>query len=219
MESHEIVKGITSTPLVYFPNYVADSQLDLYKEKPQSPIGILYFGRVTSTKNVHVSIETFHLLCKKYPDIRLTIIGGSTRDLAYTKRIDEKIAQSPYHDHITRLGNSPFDVLLTAMNTSHFFIFPSQEAAEGQSNSLTEAMTQGLIPVVSNWHFNKTVVGCDDLVVNGFNADDYAKVINQIISTRKIEYFSAMARNRIRDFYTESAVLKHIDHILHQIYE
>lgn len=219
MESLEIVKSITHTPLVYFPNYVADDLLDLYEEKVQEPIGILYFGRVAPAKNVHVSIEAFHLLCKKYPDIKLTIIGGSTRGLTYAKKIDEMILQSPYHDQILRLGNSSFDVLLGAMKTSHFFIFPSQEAAEGQSNSLTEAMTQGLIPIVSDWHFNKTVVGCDELVVKGFDAADYAKAIDRILSSNQIEHYSSLMRNRISKHYTESAVLENLNNILHHYFE
>lgn len=218
MESLEIVKGITSTPLVYFPNYVADCQLGLYKEKPQSPIGILYFGRVTPVKNVHVSIEAYHLLCEKYPDMRLTIIGGSTREVEYARQIDQMVAESPKRQQITRLGNSSFEVLTEAMKKCHFFIFPSQEAAEGQSNSLTEAMTQGLIPVVSDWHFNKTVVGNDKLVVKGYAPADYAKTIDTIIQSGKMDTYARQARERIKDFYTESVVLSRIDAELKKVF-
>ena len=218
MDSLNIVKDLTRTPLVYFPNYVADGLLNNYQEKPLSPIGILYFGRVTPEKHTHVCIETFHLLAEKYPDLHLTIIGDSTRAVNYTAQIAKTVAESPYHDRICKLGNSPFEVLLEAMKNHHFFLFPSREQAEGHSNSLTEAMTQGLIPIVSDWHFNRTIVGDDRLVVKGFNAEDYANKIDEIIQSGGMAALSHYSRQRVKDAFTESVVLHKIDKSLKSIF-
>lgn len=217
MDSLDIVKNITKTPLVYFPNYVADDLLSTYQEKTQSPIGILYFGRVTPEKHTHICIEAFHLLADKYPDLHLTIIGDSTRAINYTARIAQAAADSPYHDRISKLGNSPFDILLEAMKAHHFFLFPSHEQAEGHSNSLTEAMTLGLIPIVSDWHFNRNIVGDDRLVVKGYNAEDYASKIDEIIRSGEMATLSHFSRQRVKDAFTESVVLQKIDKSLKSI--
>lgn len=217
MECLHIVQNISSTQLVYFPNYIADGKLGMFEGKQKQPFGIIYFGRVAPAKNVHIIIEAYQLLCEKYPDLRLTIIGGSTRDVAYAKQIEKMIAESPYHDRIQKLGNSPFEVLLKEMKTHHFFIFPSREEAEGQSNSLTEAMSQGLIPIVSNWHFNKTIVGNDDFVIEGYNPKDYADAVDRIISSGNMDKYMYEVQKRIRDYYTESIVLHNINDALKQV--
>lgn len=220
MDSLRIVQAISQTPLVYFPNYVADCLPALPQERPDKPIGLLYFGRVTPEKQVHVSIEAFHLLAEKYPDMRLTIIGDSTRAVDYTARIAQMITDSPYRDRIRKLGNSPFEVLLEAMQTHHFFIFPSKEMAEGHSNSLTEAMSQGLVPIVSDWHFNRTIVGDDMLVVGGtsFDAKDYAERIDQIIRSGRMKQLSQQMCDRVKSQYTETAVLNKIGESIKSVF-
>ena len=219
MDSLEMVRKITRTPLAFFPNYISDQQMVECSPKPAEPIGILYFGRVTPDKNVHVSIEAFNLLCEKFPNIKLTIIGDNTRAEFYTKRIKEMIEASPYSDRICKLGNSPFAVIQKAMSTHHFFIFPSHEKAEGHSNSLNEAMSQGLIPIVSDWHFNKTIVGNDELVVKGYDPKDYADKIEKIISTVDMQLLSRQMYDRIKNNFAEGVVLSNVNVAFEKIWK
>ena len=217
LDSLELTKTITKTPLAFFPNYVMDNQIKSY-EKPSTPIGMLYFGRVTPDKNVHVIIEAFNILCKKYDNLHLTIIGSNTRAVDYTNRIEKMIKESPYKTRIMRLGNSPFEVILDVMKTHHFFIFPSHEKAEGHSNSLNEAMSQGLIPIVSDWHFNRAIVGDDRLVVVGYDPMEYAKRIDGIIMSDQIEKLSEYMQNRIKTNFTEEVVLNNINQALQKLW-
>jgi glycosyltransferase involved in cell wall biosynthesis len=214
MDSLKIVRDISQTPLAYFPNYVPDNLIEQYEKKVGSPIGILYFGRVTPSKNVHVCIDTFQLLAKKYPHIHLTIIGDSTRAIDYTNHIAQIIEASPYSDRIRKMGNSPFEVIQKVMKTHHFFLFPSHEMAEGHSNSLTEAMAQGLIPIVSDWHFNHAIVGDDRLVVKGYAPIDYSSKIEEIIENGDIEKLSFYSYQRVKNNYIESLVLQHIHEVI-----
>lgn len=147
MPSLEIVKQVSNTYLVYYPNYVVEENIaDQVPEKPKGKINLCYFGRVTPEKNVDVIIRTFELLCKKYDNMYLTIIGGSGYSKAYVKEVDEMIENSPYKSHITRKGLTPFAEIKDIMQSQHLFVFPSKERAEGHSNSLNEAMAQGLVP-------------------------------------------------------------------------
>ncbi|MBQ9636513.1 MAG: glycosyltransferase family 4 protein [Prevotella sp.] len=206
-----IVKAISDTPLAFFPNYIADNLMD---EKgvirSKETINILYFGRIAPEKNIHICIESFNILCGKYHNMRLTIIGGYTRAVEYGKKIEKLIQDSPNKDKIEWIGNSPFEVIKEKMKTHHFFLFPTHEKAEGHSNSLTEAMSQGLIPIVSDWHFNKAIVGNERLVVDGYAPQSYAKVMDDIISRQEIDVLSEQMRSRIKAKFLESVVLQDV---------
>lgn len=219
MGSLNIVKSIAKIPLVYFPNYISD---ELVSESVTSNhacgYSILYFGRIAPEKNIHVCIETFNLLCEKYDNMRLTIIGGYTRAVEYGKKIEKLIQNSPYCDRIEWVGNSPFELIMEKMKTHQFFLFPSHEKAEGHSNSLTEAMSQGLIPIVSDWHFNRAIVGNDRLVVKGYESQTYADKIDEIISSSSIDVLSKQMYERVKQNFTESVVLEKVGDSLEKVF-
>lgn len=213
MPSLEIVKRISKTNLVYYPNYLTNENIvDSIAIRPSNRLNLLYFGRVTPDKNVDVIIEVFHILCKKYNDVYLTIIGGSGFSESYVTNIDNMIKSSPYSNHITRLGITPFEEIKKMMQTQHIFIFPSNARCEGHSNSLNEAMGQGLIPVVSNYHFNGTIVGDDRLLVDGYDPLSYAEKIVYIRENIDMNKLSVLMRNRVRDNYS-------FDFVNNRIYE
>ena len=128
MPSLDIVKRISNTHLVYYPNYVVDENIaSTLSERPKDNINLCYFGRVTPEKNVDVVIKAFNILCEKYDDIYLTIIGGSGFSKEYVKDIDAMILNSPNRNHITRLGLTPFAEIKEIMQSQHFFVFPSKD--------------------------------------------------------------------------------------------
>lgn len=201
--SLEIVKQISNTHLVYYPNYVVEENIvDTIPEKPNDRLNLCYFGRVTPDKNVDVVLDAFHLLCEKYDDIYLTIIGGSGFSKSYVEDIDGMIEKSPYKSHITRKGLTPFSEIKEIMQTQHIFIFPSKERCEGHSNSLNEAMAQGLIPVVSDYHFNRTIVGNDRLIVDGYAPKKYAEKIEYIRNNRDMRELAIHMRDRVRNKFS-----------------
>jgi glycosyltransferase involved in cell wall biosynthesis len=218
MPSLEIVRRISNTPLAFFPNYLADDLLDgdaVLRSK--EAINILYFGRIAPDKNIHVCIDAFNILCGKYDNMHLTIIGGYTRAVEYGKRIEKLIQDSPNKEKIEWIGNSPFELIKEKMKTHHFFIFPTHEKAEGHSNSLTEAMSQGLIPIVSDWHFNRAIVGNNELVVDGYEPQSYADRIDVIIKDNNLEDLSKLMRQRIKENFLESVVLKSVGEELEKV--
>ena len=207
MPSLDIVKRISNTHLVYYPNYVVKENIaEKVSERPNDRINLCYFGRVTPEKNVHVVLQTFDILCKKYNDVYLTIIGGSGFSKEYVKDIDEMIERSPYKSHITRKGLTPFTEIKEIMQSQHFFVFPSKERCEGHSNSLNEAMAQGLVPIVSDYHFNRAIVGDDRIIVDGYVPQAYAEKIIQIRENCDLRELSVKMRDRVRDAFSYDVV-------------
>ncbi len=203
MPSLEIVKRITNTHLVYYPNYLIDDNIvDPVPMRAKDRMNLLYFGRVTPEKNVDVIINAFNILCKKFDDVYLTIIGGSGYSKSYVKEIDAMIGNSPYKDHIIRKGLTPFNEIKAIMPSQHMYVFPSRERAEGHSNSLNEAMGQGLIPIVSDYHFNRAIVGDDRLIVDGYEPQAYADKISYIRENLDLREISIKMRDRVRDNFS-----------------
>lgn len=96
MPSLEIVRKISDTYLVYYPNYVVEENIaETVAERPKDKLNLCYFGRITPEKNVDVVIKAFNLLCQRYDDVYLTIIGGSGYSEQYVKDIDAMIEASP----------------------------------------------------------------------------------------------------------------------------
>ena len=81
---------------------------------------------------------------------------------------------------------------------------------EGHSNSLTEAMTFGVVPVVSTAGFNASIVENKELVVDDINPRNYAKVIESVIEKNVWSEYSLNVYRRIKENYTEDIVKKNI---------
>ena len=203
MPSLEIVRRISNTQLVYYPNYLVDDNiLQEIPQKPKDRLNLIYFGRVTPDKNIDVIIEAFELLCKTYEDVYLTIIGGSGFSKSYVEEIDNMIEKSPYKSRINRRGLTPFAEIKEIMLSQHMFLFPTCARCEGHSNSLNEAMGQGLIPIVSDYHFNRAIVGDDSLIVDGFEPQSYADKIEYIRENYDLREISIRMRDRVRDNFS-----------------
>lgn len=211
MESLNLVRCVTKTPLVYFPNYVFERQIqgnDFARSK--DCVNLIYFGRIAPNKNIHIVLQTFEILCEVLGNVHLTIIGGVGQSRCYAEEIQTLVDNSKYRSQITKMGNTPFETIQQILKSQHFFLFPSKEVCEGHSNSLNEAMSQGVVPIVSNYHFNKSIVGDDLLVVDGFDAQLYADAVKKIVLANTFNELSLKMRERIKEHFTYNVVNERI---------
>lgn len=205
----KLVEAVTTKPkLIYLPSYVFDDKIPTHvPKKPKGEINFCFFGRIGKPKNVLIIIEIYNLFCKLHPEVKasLTIVGaGDNKD--YLQRVDQAIKNSPYSNTIKQYGNSPYEFLVEMMRNQHFYLFPTEEKAEGHSNALNEAMSQGVIPIACDYHFNKTVIGEDCLVVKGYNPVDYVKVIDNIINNYDMDVLSEKLYKRVKELFAYSKV-------------
>lgn len=217
MEYVEFIKKTYSKEAVYTPNYVLNRSLKPYcSKRPFDTIKIIYFGRISKSKNVDVVIEVAAILEQRGYNTLTTIIGGYTEEYKNTlEKVIEKCGLN--NEKVQILGQQPFEKISFELQKAHFFVFPSQEKMEGHSNSLTEAMTFGVVPVVSNAGFNASVVGNRDLVVEEINPAKYAEKIESIIKGDMWVTYSQEVYERIKDNYTEDivkqAIVKAVDEL------
>ena len=207
----DLLSNRTKAKMVYFPNYIFQKDIPFHlKDKPKTNIGICYFGKIVPYKNVDVTIKTFNLLADEFNNLHLTIVGGGMAGSDYMDKVKKLIADSPYNNRIEQVGLSSYDYLKEMMQEHHFFLFPTASKCEGHSNALNEAMSQGLIPIVSNYHFNRSIVQDNRLVVDGYNPVDYAEKIRYIINHCNMDELSKQVWQLVKDNYVYENIIGRI---------
>lgn len=202
---HFIEKNISKSA-IYFPNYLQDRFLaDGYPQRDMRQCRLVYFGRIVASKNIELILDIYGILYKRGVSLTLDLIGGCS-DM-YKNKLEIKMKKLGLPDGCIRFwGRTEFNVFIPYLKTCHFFLFPSNEAREGHSNALTEAMGCGIVPVVSDAGFNRHIVGDDTLVITALRADIYADTVYRIWMNNEWETYSHKMYTRVVDNFSESCV-------------
>ena len=219
-ENIQLVNSVSSkTRTFYLPNYTEDNFApDTFPDKPNDVINLIYFGRIAPTKNVLLIIDIFEILCEQYKNLTLTIAGSGPS--WYVKKVDSKIVASNYHDKIIRYDRIDHNKLVDVIKDRHFYIFPSNEPCEGHSNALNEAMSWGLIPVVSDNNFLPSIVGDESLVAHEFEPEPFVDIIVSLIENRELlEEKSKQIYKRVKENYTQIVVESRLNEELSNFFE
>lgn len=199
------IKEKLGKPSLFYPNYIQDRFLKGYPQRERTECRLVYFGRITPAKNINVMIDTCSILHEHGVMVTLDLIGGYSD--SYKTELENKIQKSGISDNRIRFwGRKEFEEFFSYLKTCHFFLFPSSEPREGHSNSLTEAMGGGIVPIVSDVGFNRQVVNDDRLVIPYIDASVYANVILEIWRSGKWEHYSYKMYSRIKEQFIESIV-------------
>lgn len=190
----------------YYPNYIMnDFVLEKNVLRPY-PIRLIFFGRLTEPKRIDVIIDTLAEVRKSGLNAVLDLIGGYNEN--YKSMLDERIENLGLADYVTFYGRRKFDFIAEKLKSSHYFVFPSENRQEGHSNSLTEAMGCGVVPIVSPAGFNASICGHPELVIPQIDAKLYADKIVEIEKNGLWEHYSNEVLDRTRSMYTSSVVGK-----------
>lgn len=205
------IKKVSNVSAFYYPNYIQDNFLYPYKldRKFDKELNLVFFGRLVPSKNINIIIESAAIVKKIYPQTKLHLIGGISEE--YLQEMKMLISKCALGDNsVFFYGRKNFEFIVDILHRSHFFLFPSSERNEGHSNSLTEAMGCGVVPIVSKAGFNESICGDPALVVDKINAKLFADVILNILGNHLWELKSQQQYNRIMSNFTESIVGKRL---------
>lgn len=191
----------TKAALHYYPNYVKDEQI-LLKQRifGGEPLKLIYFGRITPEKGIDTLIEIHYLLKIKYK-VETTIIGSGERN--YLNFLKNNIDKSD----IVILPPQDIGFINQKLADSHFFVFPTTHKSEGHSNSLTESMARGVVPIATDNGFNKDVILNAGVVMPpNTSAQQYYEEIDSLIVSEMWEEYSERSRKRIASNFSNSIV-------------
>ena len=215
-ENEPLLKSLCETPVFYYPNCV---QQGFYPEKMPSKtrdeVRLFFFGRIEDVKNPLLIVEAASLLQKEFDNITLTMLGNGQEEMI--EQVRKKMKQSLKTGTYELLPGCEHDKLQEMLVDKHFYLFPSVQPHEGQSNAVTEAMSYGIIPIASPQGFNRSTIGDDYLIVEELKAEAYAKRIAKIIRKGEVEKYSQFARQRFMDSFTEKVVFDRMKEVLQSI--
>lgn len=204
--------------IFYYPNYVMSNFYPKqYIGKPDNKINLVYFGRITSTKNIDIILDTFILLEKKYDNMFLYIVGNCSNKVYYNQLIN-RIKKLNRGGRVHIEPACSHDELKEFLKDKHFYIFPTTEPHEGHSNALTEAMSWGLIPVTTDNGFNKSVIGNEKLIVTKVEGKEFARVITEIIEKNIYNDISKLIYDRVQSNYTDCIILDKLRNKYNEIF-
>lgn len=205
LENKPLLNSLCSTPVYHYPNFVQEGFYpEVLPDKPNDSINLLYFGRIEEKKNPLLIVDIASLLQKRYDNITLMMLGDGPEELMerIQRHMNESLRPGSYH----LLSGCTHDKLPELLWNKHFYLFPSRQEREGQSNAVTEAMSFGIIPIASPQGFNRSTIGDDYLVVYDLSADAYAERICNIIDKGKMDYYSSFVRQRFINHFTGKEV-------------
>lgn len=216
----DFIKEKLGKDSLFYPNYIEDKFL-----KPWCPhnfakgLQLIYFGRVTPSKNIDVVIQTAAQVQKKIQTTKLHIVGAITED--YCRYLESVIEEGGIpHEIIKFHGRKDFDYISKLLYDSHFFLFPSSEPNEGHSNSLTEAMGCGVVPIVSAAGFNAYVCDIPELIVDSLNPHIYTEIILKIMKDGNWNHYSQKvwkrATNNFKQSEVEASLVNHVNSLLQE---
>lgn len=189
----------------YTPNYVMNRYLREYASRSMDCMNIVYFGRISESKNIRIIIKAYAILKKRLVNCSLKLIGFY--DSPYKMALDTYIGSLGLEDgEIIFTGGMCFDDISKMLSDYHYFVFPSKEKKEGHSNSLTEAMAYGIVPVASGAGFNRRIIDAPELIINDHDPVRYADIMQHIWETGTWSHYSKRAYEQVRKNYSEAIV-------------
>lgn len=161
---------------------------------------LLYVGRLTSIKGVHVLIEAFQAIHQRLPDTRLIITGSSFFGGAAKTNYERKLTElaAPVSESIVFTGFLPHDKLKYLYSAVDMVVLPSvwqdpcplvvfETMASG--TCLVSSAVGGIPEVVNN--------GQDGVLIEANNPALLAQVVCKVLDSGAIEQIQTNARNKI----------------------
>lgn len=191
-------------PVLYLPNFLPDADIPASAPQRQAlPLRFVHVGAVSEEKGVRHAARLVAALAARGLPVRFDVFGRV--DAGFARRLAAETFDAGW---LVCHGAQPFAVIQAALAQAHFFLFLTCWRGEGHSNALTEAMSQGAVPVVTDHGFNREVAGPDAIMVPDREALDNAIALVERLAADPGELARRAGAlvGRVRGSYSESAV-------------
>ncbi|MCS7029830.1 MAG: glycosyltransferase family 4 protein [Bacteroidia bacterium] len=177
-------------------------------QKQTSKPFLLYVGPLDRRKNVLGLCKAFELIAERYPEFRLTMVGGSNG--FESEKVFEFIQESRFRKQFEYLSFVSDQELQNLYATAWAFVFPS--FYEGFGIPVLEAMHYELPVLTSRDTTMQEVAGDAAFFVNPYEITDIAEGLQKIISDTNLRTeLIQKAKRRLALFSWERTARKTLD--------
>lgn len=167
----------------------------------------VFVGRIVRDKGINELVEAFTQLYKKYPCIRLLLVGKYETELdSLKKETMEKINTLSY---IETVGPKYGDDLLAYYVASDCFVFPSYR--EGFPNTVLEAGAMELPSIVTDINGSREIIvnNKNGIIIPSKNVEALFRAMEHMfVDDEKRMYMVSQARSMISKRFEQSFVQK-----------
>lgn len=142
----------------YFPPLTITNE-NTFIHLPKKRINLLWCGRLLKWKRVDLIIRAYTLICQKYDDVHLTIVGEGPEKSHLVKLIKSNID----NDRITMYGFMSNNVIRSLMSEADIYMLPSN-GYEGWGAVINEAMNEKCVIIAAD-----KIGAAQSMIVDGVN--------------------------------------------------
>ena len=220
LENKILIDAISTKKFFYYPNCVTSKFMpSTCPPKPKDSINLIYVGRITPQKNIDLIVKVLNELIIKGYNTRLDIIGDGEDCHEYVNKVKQYVTNHNLTERCKFHGKMKKEEMIPYLLSAIFFLFPTKEKREGQSNSLTETMSYGIIPIASSQGYNRTIINNSELIEDTFTVSSYVTKIINIWTTNRVTLLSTEMYNHILRNFTYDKVKESVRCIYNQFYE
>ena len=193
---------------------------DINWHKGESRLRILSVGRLIEKKGIHLAVQAFVKICRKYENVEYVIIGdGPKKD-----EILNIISDNGMEDRISFCGvKSQIDVI-NEMRKADIYILPSIIASDGDREGLPVSILEAQamqIPVISTRH-----TGIPEAVIDGVTGflltendiEAIAEKMEVLISDERLrKKMGQQGRRIVEQYFKQEDEIKNLIKIINEI--
>lgn len=141
-------------------------------------------SRITSRKGLKYLIEAIYKLSKKYPQLRLKIMGDGDGEKI---KLEKMTKDFNIQDRIDFLGRIPREKTFSHYQEAGVFVLPSLN--EGMSNAMLEALATGLPIIATDTGGSKELIeeGKNGYMIKMKDSQDIAEKIEKLINNSELK--------------------------------
>jgi len=182
---------------------------------------LLYVGRITEEKGIHIAIESVGYLINILGtrELTLNIIGSGDRE--YIKKLNKLIKNLKLNEYIRFKGQIHYKLIIKEYDNNDVLLVPSvREEAFGLI--ILEAMSRGIPVIASNIGGIPEIIedGRTGILVPPRNPIKMAKAIKKLIEDPSLyEQISINGINEVKEKYTNEKVINQIDNYINNLFK
>jgi len=164
---------------------------------------IINGGGVNQPKRNTVNlINAFFEFSKKYPDVKLILVGDNRENNAYMLKVKKTIAELELENKVVFLGQIVKEDVFLLLKGAKIMVFPSLYESFGIP--ILEAMAVGTPVISSDLSSIPEIAGKAAKLVNSNFHDEIAKAMEEIYTDNDIKnQFIKLGKEKVKDFSWE----------------
>lgn len=197
---------------VYLPNFrninpETESKIDINISNRigREGLKLVFFSRVIEEKGIFDALRLYAQLKEKYKDIILDVYGPLSGNS--TNKILESIdLNGASYKGVINPGAS----IYITLSEYDFFLFPTKYEGEGFPGALIDSLMSGVIPLVTDWKYNKEImqlIGLERFCFEQNNYIDSAKKnIDDVVENSELASLYIKCVESSKSFHAQKAV-------------